>query len=401
MITLDDQSNLSIIPVSTGSAATHWEVSGVLVTPTADTPITSVGVITVSDAVMMTAPSVGEQKVIKNIKLRSESDAPGIGTVRVRVSRKVGATEYPIVSATLKAGQSLVYEDGKGWSKIDIDGTPIVRPAEPNSNPTTTFHTQPWAKPSVGSQISGSETSLWRATGLPIPGAVPAAAAACSNATTGAMVLAARTGSQKRRLKKFSAFAATINQTFFLEDRLAHMGGLNGTLTTAQTVNLDLSLLGNNMAARKGADDYSEVEWFLEWYTATGTTAATPTVNVTYADDSTGNCNVWVLGATALPASVAASRRYQIISATGKGIKKVNSVTLSATTGTAGSFGVTAVRQLCSVCSVLSYREAEVVFDKNNAIPIEDEACLTLAMTTVSTSTGVVSGTVVQDVSEV
>lgn len=341
------------------------------------------------------APAAGTINTLKNLSVSCSS---GVAAISVYIND--AGNQFPLASAVLTAGQMLVYEDGKGWQKVDADGAPLSRADKPNDNPMSIFHTQPWTKPSVGTQVAGSGTSLWRATGLPIQGAIPAAAAACSNATAGAMVLAGRTGTQKRRLKKFSVFAATANQTFFLEDRLAHMGGLNGTLTTAQTVNLDLSTLGNNIAARKGADDYSEVEWFLEWYTATGATVVTPTVNVTYADDTTGNCNVWVLGATALPASVAASRRYQIISATGKGIKKVNSVTLLATTGTAGSFGVTAVRELCSVCSGVAYREEEAKFDKNNAPPIEDEACLAIAMTVTVTSTGVASGTLVQDVSE-
>lgn len=393
MISITGTKNLIVSCPSGPTAKVHstWINLG----SSADTMQDLSNLVSGDNYIAVPSPAAGTVNTLKNLSVSCDS-----GVAVISVYMNDSGSPYPLAKAVLLPGQMLVYEDGQGWQKLDADGTPLTREDRPSDNPMTIFHTQPWTKPSVGSQIAGSDTSLWRATGLPIQGAIPAAAAACSNTTTGALVLANRTGTQKRRLKKFSVFAATANQTFFLEDRLAHMGGLNGTLTTAQPVNLDLSTLGNNMAARIGASDYSEVEWFLEWYTATGATVATPTVNVTYADDSTGNCNVWVLGATALPASVAASRRYQIISATGKGIKKVNSVTLSANTATAGSFGVTAVRELCSVCSALAYRESEAVFDKNNAPPIEDEACLTIAMTTTATSTGVASGTLVQDVSE-
>jgi hypothetical protein len=72
---------------------------------------------------------------------------------------------------------------------------------------------------------------------------------------------------------------------------VAHFGGLNGTLTTAQTVSLDLSTLlaTDNINLRKGDNNYSDVQWWLEWYTATGATAVTATIAVTYNDGTTGN----------------------------------------------------------------------------------------------------------------
>ena len=61
------------------------------------------------------------------------------------------------------------------------------------------------------------------------------------------------------------------NQGIEIHDRLAHMGGLSGTVTTAQGA---LSLVTTNPGAdRLGDANYSDVQWFLEVYTALGATA--------------------------------------------------------------------------------------------------------------------------------
>ena len=49
---------------------------------------------------------------------------------------------------------------------------------------------------------------------------------------------------------------------------------------SAQTVNLDLNanLDSDNINARKGDANFSDVQWWMEWYTDTGSTAVTATV---------------------------------------------------------------------------------------------------------------------------
>ena len=95
---------------------------------------------------------------------------------------------------------------------------------------------------------------------------------------------------------------ATSNSAMTVEvhDRLAHMGGLSGTVTTAQNVSLALNTLGatNNISNRIGDTNYSDVQWWLEWYTATGSTAVTATVAVTYNDGTTGALTGAYLAAT-------------------------------------------------------------------------------------------------------
>lgn len=313
-----------------------------------------------------------------------------------------GSIQSPIAEVVLRARQSLHYKKGD-WIKLDADGAPLSKSDSPNFSTSVLRESFNHARASLATLVAGSDVSFWRGTGVPAQGAIPTAAAATNNALAGAFSLLARSGAQVRRLMEIAIQAATASQTFYLEDRLAHMGGLSGIVATAQTIGIDLLTLAgtNNINARKGASDYSGVDWFMEWYTATGATVATPVINVTYDDGSTGNCNVWVLGATALPASVAANRRYQLIPAVaGRQIRGLNTITMP-TTGAAGNFGFTAVRKLASVVSpAIAYREEKVTFDKAHAPVIEDQACLTFSGTMTATSSGVFTGRIVQDVSE-
>lgn len=201
----------------------------------------------------------------------------------------------------------------------------------------------------TGTTAAGVFRSYWRETGQPGQGAIPTSAAVCDNTLVGALQFTQQTAPATSYVGLFEYAVSVAGQTVELHDRLVHMGGLSGTVTTAQTVGIDLStLLGtSNLAARIGDSNYSDVQWWLEWYTNTGSTATNITVNVTYNDGTTGN-----LTALAPGASVAATRMYGLNSlipaaASGKYIRGVNSVTLSATTGTAGNFGVTATRYRC------------------------------------------------------
>lgn len=251
-------------------------------------------------------------------------------------------------------------------------------------------------KAAIGSTIQGGQASLWRATGLPGQGAIPGAAAVCNNSLAGCLELPTRTGGQHRVLAWAEHSNSLAGQGLVIEDRLAHMGGLSGTVTTAQTANVDISLTTSNLEARIGGSNvYTQCTWWLEWYTATGATVTTPTAQVTYHDGTTDSCNINNLGTTALPASVAASRRYQIIPNSGKYIKSVQTVTLSASTGTAGSFGVTATRQLAHLpASALIYKKEVADWAYLAAQVVEDSACVSFSMYTLTTTTGVVDAAI-------
>lgn len=200
-------------------------------------------------------------------------------------------------------------------------------------------------KASLASAVGGQVFSLWTATGVPGAGAIPAAAAIPTKATVGAIPFTNQTAPAKAYIGSLQTMnTANSGSNFEIHDRIAHMGGLSGIVATAQTVGIDLSTLIGGVALpadRLGAIDYSDVQWWIEVYTAMGATAVNATCAVTYDDATTGNLAVVALGATPR-----AGRMYPLLPAVaGRNIRAVNSVTLSATTGTAGSFGVTATRQ--------------------------------------------------------
>lgn len=201
-------------------------------------------------------------------------------------------------------------------------------------------------KASISNATAGAYHSLFRATGQPGQGAIPSTAAVCDNTLLGAMQFNQQTSPATSYLAYTEAACSNSSVTLEIHDRLMHMGGLSGTVTTAQTVNVDIdaNLSTSNLDARKGDANFSDVQWWLEWYTDTGATASNATINVTYNDATSGDLTVQAVGGT-----VRASRMFPLnglipAAAAGKYIRDVNTITLSASTGTAGSFGVTATR---------------------------------------------------------
>ena len=200
-------------------------------------------------------------------------------------------------------------------------------------------------KASIANAAAGQFHSLWRATGQPGQGAIPTAAANCNQSTTGGMRFSQQTAPAKSYLAYLEATSSNSAMTLEVHDRLMHMGWLNGTLTTAQTVGLDFNgVTADNMVERIGDADYSDVQWWLEWYTDTGATVATATVAVTYSDGTAGNLTGVSLAATRRASFMQSLNGLIPAGVAGKFIRAVNSVTLSASTATAGSFGVTASR---------------------------------------------------------
>ena len=249
-------------------------------------------------------------------------------------------------------------------------------------------------KANIVSQAAGTYVSLWRATGQPGQGAIPAATTVCNNTTLGGMGFSQQTSPSTSYGSYMEVATSNSAMTVEIHDRLAHMGGLNGTLTTAQTVSLDLSALGatNNISNRIGDTNYSDVQWWLEWYTATGTTAVTATVNVTYNDGTTGALTGASLAAIR-PAGFMLSLNALIPAASsGKYIRGVNSVTLSATTGTAGSFGVTATRPRMTLAAPIANMKFVADWAQLGFPEISNGACLFPIVLTSTSSTGTVRG---------
>ena len=249
-------------------------------------------------------------------------------------------------------------------------------------------------KASIASQTAGSFASLWRANGMPGQGAIPAATAACINTTTGAINFRQQVSPATSYLAYLESMNSNAAMTLEIHDRLAHMGGLNGTLTTAQTVSMDFSTLSgsNGIAERMGDANYSDIQWWLEWYTATGSTAVTATIAVTYNDGTTGNLSAVSLAATRPASHMIPLNGYIPSASSGKYIRAVNTVTLSATTATAGSFGVTATRIRASQGTPIANYKTQSDWAQLGLPKIVNGACLFVIMLCSTTSTGTVRG---------
>ncbi len=248
-------------------------------------------------------------------------------------------------------------------------------------------------KASIASQAAGNYVSLWRATGQPGQGAIPAAAAVCNNTLTGAINFTQQIDPAASYLAQLEASCANATTTVEIHDRLVHMGGLSGTLTTAQTVGIDFNgLTTDNMVARIGDANYSDIQWWLEWYTATGSTAVTATLAATYNDGTSANITVSL--AATRPASLMIPINGLIPSAqAGKYIRAINTLTNSATTGTAGSFGVTATRFRGSLMTPVANAKFSADWAVLGLPEIRNSACLFPVVQTTTTSSGTVRGT--------
>lgn len=248
-------------------------------------------------------------------------------------------------------------------------------------------------KASIGNAAAGQYHSLWRATGQPGQGAIPAAAANCNQSTTGGLTFNQQTDPTKSYLAYLEAASSNSAMTLEVHDRLRHMGGLNGTLTTAQTVGMDFDgVTTDNMVERIGDANYSDIQWWLEWYADTGSTVTTATVAVTYSDGTTGNLTGVSLAATRRASFMQSLNGLIPAAAAGKFIRAVNTVTLSASTGTAGNFGVTATRLRGTLFMPIANAKFGADWASLPISTIPNSACPFIAMLSSTTTTGTLRG---------
>lgn len=248
-------------------------------------------------------------------------------------------------------------------------------------------------KASIANTVAGQYHSLWRATGQPGQGAIPAAAANCNQSTVGGMRFSQQTAPAKSYLAYLEAASSNSAATVEVHDRLMHMGGLNGTFTTAQTVGLDFNgVTADNMAERIGDANYSDIQWWLEWYTDTGATVTTATVAVTYNDGTTGNLTGVSLAATRRASFMQPLNGLIPAASGGKFIRAVNTVTLSASTGTVGNFGVTATHLRGSLFMPIANAKFSADWANLPINTIPNSACPFIAVLASTTSTGLLRG---------
>lgn len=250
-------------------------------------------------------------------------------------------------------------------------------------------------KASLSNAAAGQFHSLWRATGQPGQGAIPGAAAVCTNALTGSLQFTQQVAPATSYLAILEGLCSNSASVLEIHDRLMHMGGLSGTVTTAQTANVDVdaNLATSNLDARKGDANYSDIQWWLEWYTDTGSTAVTATVNVTFNDGTSNNLTGLSLAATRRASFMAPLNGLIQAADSGKYIRDVNTVTLSATTGSAGSFGVTATRYRAALYKPVANARFTADWAGLGLPEIPNSSCLQLIQLAGTTTTGTVRAT--------
>lgn len=196
-------------------------------------------------------------------------------------------------------------------------------------------YASPWLSKGNLSTIDGRFYSRWLA-GV-AAGSAPTTAAATSAATVGAIKgMPTGMATWLRRVVSTRIGAATI----VVYDRLSHQGGLSGTVTSPQTTNLPTAALTRYTSG-------VGVMAALEVYTIIGTTATTYSISYTNSAGTAGRTSPLqtVGGTNDRAASLFIPTPLQVGDV---GVKSVESVTLTATTGTAGAFGITLWRPLFS-----------------------------------------------------
>ena len=234
--------------------------------------------------------------------------------------------------------------------------------------------------------LAGRSYDLW-VPNAPA-GAVPSAAVVPTNATQGAL------GQRNGGAGTLGIVAAQMNPMirgmYTIYDRLSHQGGLSGTVTTAQTTNLPTAAL-TRYTSGEG------VQIGLTIYSAVGTTATTVTATYTNSEGTGSRVtpNV-VIGGTG---NREARRMIMLpLQAGDSGVRSVQSVTVTATTGTAGNFGVTLFKPLASICAASFTGMTTADFISGNlggGLPeIVDGACLSLIVHSMGVN-GMASGALI------
>lgn len=187
--------------------------------------------------------------------------------------------------------------------------------------------------------IAGRPLSLWTYDNTRGgQGATPGAVAVPTNATNGSMFQSDATGGRELFMTSLIAGGNNIAARLLVVDRLLHIGGLSGTVTTAQTV-------GGTLTRNTGG---AGNQIWVEIYTIVGTTATTITASYTNQAGTSGRTTVaTTFGGTNFRE---VTRTFPLpLQAGDTGVQSVQSVTVLATTGTAGNFGINIVRPLVTV----------------------------------------------------
>lgn len=247
----------------------------------------------------------------------------------------------------------------------------------------------PIYKASQTAEGAGTFHSLFLAAGIPGAGSAPPAYTAgsgymCSRTTQGAIPFA-NPGSGETRLVKMAMAGATVG-TVILYDRLWTCSGFNTTTTTAQSITTPGTIPSRDA---NGAANGDGVEIWGEIYTAPGATGATWTV--TYTNQAGTGSRTATYTHPANAESVGQMVQFTL-QAGDTGVRSVQSLTCSVSSGTAGSLGLTLLRRIAT-CPMMLVNVGTVLDAMALGAPkIHDDSCLALMVMCSGTSTGIING---------
>lgn len=201
-------------------------------------------------------------------------------------------------------------------------------------------------KNSQTTEGAGTFHSLWKATGSPAAGASPPAFGAGSgytptNTTLGSFNLASAVAPAKNYVGRVAAASSVIG-TLVLYDRLWACSGFSTVSTSLQSV-----VTPGTLPALRDPNLGSDVEPWIEIYTAPGATGATWTLTGT---DAAGNAGrTWTYTHPANAESIGQLVPMVMGTASTPGIRVAASFQANISSGTAGDAGFTLVRRLASI----------------------------------------------------
>lgn len=239
-------------------------------------------------------------------------------------------------------------------------------------------------KASQTAEGAGTWHSLWSAAGFPAAGAVPPAIGAGGGVptrlTTGAFPIN-NAASPPLNLLRAEIAGSTLG-TLILYDRLWHCSGFVGNVTTLQSIT-------SPSAVNRPNTNGDDVELWGEVYTAMGATGSVFTATYTNQAGTGSRSATTTQPANAL--SVGQMVPF-ILAAGDTGVRSVQSLQLSISTGTAGNFGLTLLRRVCQIpittANVGAVADAFALGKPTIAV----DACLAMMVMCTATNTGQLFG---------
>jgi hypothetical protein len=244
--------------------------------------------------------------------------------------------------------------------------------------PETLFFLQSYNVAGVSTPPTG--VANWYLSGwsvfdkFPAQGVTPTVAANPGLATQGAI---GQTDPAGGRTKWLVGAMLNFNNTgsspypALLYDRLAHIGGLDATLTSPQTCNI--SAVRYTGAAAKG-------NWIMvENYVQIGGTARGITASYTNPAGASGRTSRSINISGSASVQAPATARILPLQQGDTGVDSEQSITLNGSTGAAGNFGISIIRPIAWLNGIAASLSGKfMTYPHTSIIEVKTDACLSL-----------------------